>query len=54
MTRAGPVPSDDAPRSAAAKRRIRQTVRVVVLILVFTGLLVAIKYWVVSRYLLGH
>lgn len=48
------MPSDDAPRSAATKRRIRYTVRVVVPILIFTGLLVAIKYWMVSGYLLGH
>ena len=38
----------------AAKRRVRRTLYVVALILVVTVLLVAIKYWVVSRYLLGH
>lgn len=42
------------PDSVTGKRRIRRTVCVVVFIQVFTGLLVAIRYWVVSRYLLGH
>lgn len=42
-----------APFPQAARARQR-TVRAVALILVFTGLLVVIKYWVVSRYLLGQ
>lgn len=41
-------------RSTIAKRRARRTLFVVALILVATALLVAVKYWVVNRYLLGH
>lgn len=41
-------------RSTTVKRHMRRTLLVVILIMVFTGLLVAVKYWVVSRYLLGH
>lgn len=44
----------DPSRSDSAKRRVRRTLFVVALILMVTVLLVAIKYWVVSRYLLGH
>ena len=46
--------SIDPSQSTTAKRRVRRTLFVVALILVVTVLLVAVKYWVVNRYLLGH
>ncbi len=46
--------SGDPYRSMAAKRCVRRTLLVVAVILVVTVLLVAVKYWVVNRYLLGH
>jgi hypothetical protein len=39
-------------RSTTVKRHTRLTLLVVMLIMVFTGRLVAVKYWVVSHYLL--
>lgn len=50
----GRMAGADPSRSTAAQRRLRHTLFVVALILVVTFLLVAVKYWVVSRYLLGH
>ncbi len=52
--RMGRMAGVDPSRPTAAKRRVRRSLFVVTLIVVFTGLLVAVKYWVVSRYLLGH
>ena len=52
--RMGRMVGVDPSPSMTAKRRVRRTLFVVALILVVTVLLVAVKYWVVSRYLLGH
>lgn len=51
----GQVTSVEPFRSTSAKRHMRRTLLVVLLIMVFTGLLVMVTYWVVSGYLLpGH
>jgi len=52
--RMGRMVDSDRFRSTTAKWRVRRTLFVVTLIVVFTGLLAAVKYWVVSRYLRGH
>lgn len=52
--RMGRMTGIDTSQSNTANRRVRRPLYVVALILVVTVLLVAIKYWVVSRYLLGH
>lgn len=55
MERIRQVTSVEPFRSTIAKRRMRRTLLVVLLIMVLTGLLVVFKYWVVSHYLLpGH
>ncbi len=48
------MPGNESSRSNEGRKRLRRTARLVALILVCTALLVGVKYWVVSRYLLGH
>lgn len=43
-----------SPTPGTQRQNIRRTVRVILVILGLTIALLAFKYWVVSRYLLGH
>jgi len=37
-----------------AVKRVRRTIIVLVLVIIATGLLVVLKWWITNRYLLGH
>lgn len=47
---------DESERNVeeARGRRVRWTVAVILIIIIETGVLAAVKLWVTSRYLLGH